>query len=144
MTRTFRAGQLSQLVTFSWQLLSIYSYITAEASASLTLPSVICVHPVVKLWGQVLLLAAGQGSLGEANTVPGNPLDPPSYLPTVPYTAVSMIKTAQGRACLRLEHRCIRSPCKDQGRGPGGHVSLAGKSNWCWGELLLTRIVKNG
>lgn len=77
MTRTFRAGQLSQLVTLFWQQLSIYCCITAEASASLALPSMNWVRPAVKLWGHILLLAAGQGSPEEANTALGNSLNPP-------------------------------------------------------------------
>lgn len=87
LTRLSSAGEFSQLVTFFWQQFYIYSYLTDDVSASLTSLSVICVHPVVKFWGQALLLAPAQGSLENRNTAlhpcSGEfPASPQGYLPS--------------------------------------------------------------
>lgn len=67
MTRLFLAGDFSQLLSFDGMY--VYSYLSAEFSASLASSSVVCVHPVVKFWGQALLLAAGQCSLENTDIV---------------------------------------------------------------------------
>lgn len=147
MTRTFRAGQLSQLVTFVWQQLSIYSYITTEASTSLAWPSMICVHRVLKLWGQELLLTAVQGSVDEGNNVLGNSLNPPALPSTCPkpswdagslsgrefaeaHQALSLVPSKRGRRGKVGQPLCN---CSEAALGPGKEgEGWSGKKRQPW------------